>query len=85
MSSPMPAQAILDREFLEIRAKILEIAASFDRCDRGDGDIRQTEKYQLLMQGIDILQEPEDGRAERVQEKFSLQYDSDWRSKFGLD
>ncbi len=36
MPTAMPAAEVLDREFLEIRAKILEIAASLDRLDRGE-------------------------------------------------
>ncbi len=34
---PLTAAATLEREFLTIRAKILEIAASLDRLDRADG------------------------------------------------
>lgn len=84
MPAPMPAPAVLDREFLEIRAKILEIAASLDRLDRGDGDVQSDARLQLLRQGIDILQEAEGGRAERVQSLFSLAYDPQWRDAFGI-
>ena len=31
----MNSKQILDREFLEIRAKILEVAAALDRIERG--------------------------------------------------
>ena len=84
MPTPMPAAAVLDREFLEIRAKILQIAASLDRLDRGDGDVRSDARYQQLLQGLEVLGEPDAGRAERVQTLFSLAYDADWRDTFGI-
>ena len=37
MSAPMAANAVLDREFLKTRAKILEIGALLDRIDRDTG------------------------------------------------
>ncbi len=37
IGTPMAAQAVLDREYLEVRAKILELAATFDRMERGGG------------------------------------------------
>jgi len=36
MTSPLAAPEVLNREFLEIRAKILEIPASLDRLDRAE-------------------------------------------------
>ena len=39
MSLPLSAAEVLGREFLEIRAKILEIAAAFDRLERAVGDV----------------------------------------------
>lgn len=85
MPRPMPAADVLDREFLEIRAKILEVAASLDRLDRGDGEVRSDNRFQQLSQGIDILKESEAGRAERVQTLFSLPYDPQWRANFGIE
>ncbi len=85
MPASMPAPAVLDREFLEIRAKILEIAASLDRLDRGDGDVKSDDRCKQLLQGIDILKESESGRAERVQSLFSLAYDPQWRANFGIE
>ena len=84
MPRPMPAPEVLDREFLEIRAKILEVAASLDRLDRGEGDIRSDDRYQQLCQGIEILKESDVDRAERVQTLFSLPYDPQWRADFGI-
>ena len=33
LATPMTAQAVLDREYLEVCAKLLELAATFDRLD----------------------------------------------------
>ena len=81
--TPMPAEKVIEREFLEIRAKILELAASFDRMDRGEGTASR-EQLQLIHEGLKILEEKEPNRAERVQLLFSRKYTSQWRSEFGI-
>ena len=80
----MPANEVLDREFLEIRAKVLELAASFDRLERGEGLVTADPRYQLIQDGIKILQERQDGRAERVQLLFSQPFEADWRKQYGI-
>lgn len=84
MPNTMPAKDVLDREFLELRAKILEVAASLDRLDRGDGDVASDERFGLIRQGIKILEQSENGRAERVQLLFSLPYESEWRKQLDI-
>ena len=81
------ANAILDRDFLEIRARILDIAAALDRLDRaevhaGDGHAPERRLTQIR-QSIEALLEPGPGRAETVQRLFSLDYDPEWRADFG--
>jgi len=39
MPTSTSGQAVLEQEFLPIRAKILEIAASLDRIGRASGDL----------------------------------------------
>ncbi len=78
----MNSKQILDREFLEIRAKILQIAASLDRIDRADGDVDEDEKLELLRKGILILMSDSPDRAEQVQLLFSREYDESWREAF---
>jgi len=78
----MNSKQILDREFLEIRAKILQIAASLDRIDRADGDVEEDEKLELLRKGILILMSDSPDRAEQVQLLFSREYDESWREAF---
>ncbi len=84
MPTAMPAAEVLDREFLEIRAKILEIAASLDRLDRGEGSVEDDPRRAQIADGIEILREGESGRAQRVQLLFSLPYESQWREQFGI-
>lgn len=86
MPNSMPAVAVLDREFFEIRAKILELAASFDRLERGGGDsIADDPRLLLIKEGLRILQEKQEGRAERVQLLFSQPYEPAWRKEFDMD
>lgn len=82
---PMSAKAILDREFLEIRAKILELAASLDRLDRGEGTVEEEPRFQLITRGLQTLLSKEFERAEELQLIFSRHYQQDWSQEFGLD
>jgi len=80
----MKAVDVLESEFLQLRAKILELAALLDQMDRGEGSLGDDPRLERLRQGLDILRQDTPNRAERVQMVFSLPYDSAWRKKFGL-
>jgi hypothetical protein len=84
MSSAMTAEQILNREFLEIRAKILEIAASFDRLDRSEGTVADDPRLRRIYEALDALRDSAGDRAEQVQLIFSRQYEQTWPEKFGL-
>lgn len=84
MTTPMAAPDVLDREFLEIRAKILELAASFDRLDRGDGSVAGDPRLTLVQHALQILQRDSADRAEEIQMLFSRQYDENWRKTYGV-
>jgi hypothetical protein len=84
MSIPMTAAQVLDREFLEIRAKVLELAASFDRLHRAEGAVVGDPRLSLIQEAIDVLQSDADDRAEQVQLIFSLHYDDEWQKKFDM-
>jgi len=84
MPATLPAPQVLDREFLEIRAKILELAASLDRLDRGAGDVADDARMQLVLGGLGLLLEDRPGRAERMQLLFSQPYEAAWRKKFEI-
>lgn len=81
MASRRDASEVLDRDFLETRCKVLELAATLDRIDRApvrpgdDSDAR----LRLLRRAIDALTEPGPSRAETIQRIFSLEYDPAWR------
>ena len=56
MSIPMTSAEILEREFFEIRAKILEIAAAFDRLDRATGNVSDDSRLKLVAEALRFLQ-----------------------------
>ncbi|WP_337177223.1 hypothetical protein [Paludisphaera sp.] len=87
MTQTRDALQILDRDFLELRAKILEIAAGLDRVDRAPARHGEPPDPRLgqLRQALDALSRPGPDRAETVQLIFSLEYDPDWRAKADLD
>ncbi|MGE3317024.1 MAG: hypothetical protein AB7O26_18060 [Planctomycetaceae bacterium] len=82
--TPMPANAVLDREFLEIRAKILELGASFDRLDRGDGSVADDPRMAKIREALSVLQEKSGERAEQIQLIFSRPYDDDWQKALNV-
>jgi len=84
MSSSLSAQQILDRDFLENRAKILELAAALDRIERAAGSARDDPRMEQMRQSIALLNEPTDNRAEQVQRIFSLPYASNWKVQYEI-
>ena len=82
------AQQILQEEFLIARARILELAAIFDRIDRAASESppnstedldKAKRQLELLAKGVAILQDSEPQRASRVQALMSRPYDPNWR------
>lgn len=84
MSAPAAAPDVLNREFLEIRAKILELAAALDRLGRATGSVDADERLRRIQRGLAALAEANVGRAERVQLIFSLPYEEAWRNDFQI-
>ena len=80
----MTSGEVLDREYLEIRAKILQLAASFDRLDRADGDVSSDVRSDLISKGLEILQSSDNNRAEQIQLLFSREFEDAWREQFGI-
>ena len=78
--TPLPAEQILDRYFLEARSKLLDLAAILDRCGRGLGatDVEADPRIVRIRQALEVLHDRSGGRAERVQQVFSLDYDPAW-------
>jgi len=82
---PLPsAPEVLNREFLEIRCKILELAAAFDRLERADGSVDDDPRLARLREAISVLLEASPDRAEQVQMIFSRTYDDDWQKTFKI-
>ena len=87
--SPRPADAILDETFLEVRAKLLEVAATLDRIDRSsdDGSPLSSDASQVrkkLDEAIRLLLSEGPDRAERLQLLFSREYESNWREQMQI-
>jgi hypothetical protein len=76
--TPMPAQRVMDQFFLEARSKLLDLAAVLDRLDRGDGSTAADPRLERIRQAVLTLMEQGVGRAERIQQLFSLDYDPNW-------
>jgi hypothetical protein len=73
------ASEILDREFLIVRGKLLEVAASLDRIERGTGSVASDERLHKIRETLTILGRSGAKRAEELQMLFSLEYDPKWR------
>ncbi|HEV3416124.1 MAG TPA: hypothetical protein VG056_04905 [Pirellulales bacterium] len=84
MPIPLDAPEVLNREFPEIRARLLQLAAALDRMDRAAGSPEGDARRQKIRDALAILLESGPDRAERMQLLFSLPYDPDWKQKFEL-
>jgi len=84
MANTRRSAEVLDQEFLPMRAKLLEVAASLDRMDRASGSVASDSRRAQMHAAIQVLLRPEDDRAEQIQLIFSRTYKDDWREKFGV-
>ncbi|HET6573499.1 MAG TPA: hypothetical protein VFG68_07850 [Fimbriiglobus sp.] len=78
--TPLPATQALDAFFLEARARLLDLAAILDRIGRGTDPAAALAdpRAEKLRRALEILLTMTDGRAEAVQQLFSLDYDPAW-------
>ena len=72
-TTAMDSLQVLDAYFLEVRAKLLEIAATLDRVDRAAGaeDVQGDARMMFIREALTVLQSAEPGRAERIQRLYS--------------
>jgi hypothetical protein len=88
MSSPPEASVtgaqILEREYLEVRAKLLELAAFFDRLDRVGGVTNTDPHLEKLRRGMELIGQESANRVEQILLHFSRPYEADWRDRFPL-
>ena len=75
---------VFDQEFLPIRAKLLEVAASLDRLDRANGPLTSESRVKQVRAAIEALLGPDDDRAEQIQLIFSRPFEDDWRNKLRM-
>jgi len=78
--APLPASRALDQFFLEARSKLLDLAAILDRIGRGmeASSVEQDARLARIRQALEVLHDQSGGRAERIQQIFSLDYDPTW-------
>ncbi len=85
MSVPISAPDLLSRDFLEVRAKILELAACLDRFQRAEGSVEGDPRMRRIAEGLRLLQSADQpDRAEQVQLIFSLPYEEGWRGTWKI-
>lgn len=79
-ASPLPAGQALDSYFLEARSKLLDLAAILDRIGRGQdaASAERDPRLAKVRQALEVLHDQSGGRAERIQQIFSLDYDPSW-------
>jgi hypothetical protein len=75
---------VLNREFLTIRCRLVDLAAALDRVSRADGQVTDDPRWRQFQQAIGAIASPDGNRAERVQMAFSLPYAADWRCRYGV-
>ncbi len=72
---------ILDQEFLGIRAKLIDLAASLDRMRRAVGPASEDPRMDKIRQAAEIIAGRSPNQAEQIQLLFSLPYGENWQSR----
>lgn len=80
----MNGSEVMEREFLEMRALILQLAASLDRLQRSKSPAADSQKLEQIRLGFQILLSEKDNRANLVQMLFSNAYSQQWAQDFKL-
>lgn len=80
MTQIQSAEQILEGCYLDVRSKLLDVAASLDRIDRADstGEISNDPRLEKIRDSLQILGETGFDRAERIQMIFSDAYQPHW-------
>jgi hypothetical protein len=84
MTKTRGTNEVFEQEFLPIRAKLLEVAASLDRLDRASGSLEAEAKRRQVQAAVQVLLSPDHDRAEQIQLIFSRPFEEDWKEKFGM-
>ncbi len=78
--SPLEASRILDEQFLAVRSKLIDLAATFDRLDRAaagenTSSINSDPRIEQIRRAVKQLLESGPNRTEKMQLIFSLPFD----------
>ena len=78
--NPLSANKALDNFFFEARSKLLDLAAFLDRINRGReaSAVSNDPRLDKIRRALEVLHDQSGGRAERIQQIFSLEYDPQW-------
>jgi hypothetical protein len=78
--TPLASPKALNDFFLEARCRLLDLAAILDRIGRGAGSgaVEDDPRLDKIRKALDVLHDQSGGRAERIQQIFSLEYDAEW-------
>ena len=79
MPTSSTATNILNREFLGVRSKLIDLAASLDRIQRAPGPLADDPRMDKITQALRILAAHAPARAEQIEVLFSLPYDEHWQ------
>lgn len=71
ISCPQSRDKLLDRTFLEHRAKLLDLAAFLDRCERCDSDGSEDFRVEAMRGAMKLLLDDQPHRAKRILEWLS--------------
>jgi hypothetical protein len=71
MPTATPAPQPLDREFLGIRCRLIELAATLDRIDRAGSSVAGDPRMAQIRRSLELLAGNASDRAEQVQIVFS--------------
>lgn len=79
--TPLPAARALDQFYLDARSRLLDLAATLDRIDRGAdaAALAADPRMARLRKAVAVLLSADGGRAEQIQKIFSLDYDPAWK------
>ena len=83
---PITTDAVerLNRDFLGIRARLIELAAALDRIGRGSGSAANDPRMEQIRRSLAVLSGQPSDRTEQIQTIFSLPYEADWRARYGI-
>ena len=81
MTLPLDAPEILNREYIEVRHRLIQVAATLDRLARAEGKVEGDPRLGLIQEALDILKSTGPDRAEQIQLLFSRPYDESWQEQ----